>query len=70
MARKRQKGYWEKRVERFPSQEKARARAGQLRLHKHVAHVKTSKSDQGGYVVTYSAAKWYLEELARAGTRL
>jgi len=66
---KRVKGYWLKKKERFSNSEKARRRAGDLRVSEHVAHVKTFKQDDS-YMVTYSVAKWYLEELEKSGLSL
>ena len=37
--------------------------------NEHAAHVKVAGSS-GEHVATYSVAKWFLEELAKAGTRL
>ncbi len=69
MKRKREKNYWEKRTERFADGATAQSRAGTLRMHEHVAHVKVIKKDYE-YVVAYSVAKWYLEELAKAKATL
>lgn len=69
MKRKAVKGYWEKRRERFNAGADAKSRAGQLRSHEHVAHV-TVEKDGNDYVVHYSIAKWYLEELRNAGGKL
>ena len=67
--RKREKGYWEKRTERFADGTAAKSRAQHLRTHEHVSHVTVEKSGDE-YVVTYSVAKWYLEDLDRAGIAL
>jgi len=67
--RRREKNYWEKRTERFSDGAKAQSRAGTLRMHEHVTHVKVSKS-KDEYVVAYSVAKWYVEELAKARSSL
>lgn len=69
MKAKREKGYWEKRTERFTMGAKAQERAGALRMHEHVSHVKVSQEERE-YVVSYSVAKWYLEELRKSGCRL
>ena len=69
MKRRREKGYWEKRTERFTNGTAAQERAGSLRMHEHVAHVKVSKEGHE-YVVSYSVAKWYLEELTKAKGKL
>ena len=65
MKRNREKGHWEKRSERFAVGAAAQERAGRLRMHEHVAHVKVSHDGQE-YLVSYSVAKWYLEELTQA----
>ena len=41
MKRKKEKGHWEKRRERFADGTQAKSRAGHLRAHEHVAHVTT-----------------------------
>jgi hypothetical protein len=64
MRQKRIKGYWLKRKEVFTSGANAKARAGSLRLNEQVAHVLVDK-EETGYVVRYSVAKWYWEELQR-----
>ena len=69
MKRKREKGYWDKRTERFSNGAAARSRAGALRSHEHVAHV-TVRKEGAEYVVSYSVAKWYLDELEKAGLKL
>jgi hypothetical protein len=65
MRRKKEKGYWEKRTEPFSDGASARSRAGSLRSHKRVTHVHVDK-EGAGYVVSYSVAKWYLEELMKS----
>ncbi len=69
MKRRREKNYWEKRTERFADGATAQSRAGTLRTHEHVAHVKVGKNGKE-YVVAYSVAKWYVEELKNAGAKL
>jgi hypothetical protein len=69
MKRNREKGYWEKRTERFAEGAAAQERAGRLRMHEHVAHVKVSQESRE-YLVSYSVAKWYLEELTQAKGKL
>ena len=69
MKKKKQKGYWEKRVESFADAGRAKERAAALRTHGEVAHVQVSK-DKEGYSVSYAVAKWYLEALAEAGVTL
>jgi len=67
--RKREKGYWEKRSERFEDGANAKSRAAELRQHSHTAHVKVDKVGEG-YIVVYSVAKWYLDELQQADLEL
>ena len=69
MKHKREKNYWEKRTERFDDGARARSRAGSLRTCEHVSHVTVHK-DGNAYVVEYSVARWYAEELNKAGGRL
>jgi hypothetical protein len=69
MRRKKEKGYWQKRTERFPDGSAAKSRAETLRSHPHVAHVQVDREGRG-YVVSYSVAQWYVEELERAGVTL
>lgn len=69
MRRKREKGYWLKKTERFSSGAAAKARAGQLRASEHVAHVVVDQQNEE-YVVSYSVAKWYVEEMKKAGITL
>jgi hypothetical protein len=38
-------------------------------MHEHTAHVQV-RPIEDGYQVSYSVARWYLEELERAGARL
>ena len=63
------KDYWEKRTERFCEGPAAQERAGRLRMHEHVTHVKVHQENRE-YVVSYSVAKWYLEELTKAKGKL
>lgn len=65
MRRKREKGYWKKQTEKFVTGAAAKTRAGIIRGHEHTSHVTVGKED-GVYVVRYSVAKWYLEDLAKA----
>ena len=64
MRRKRQKGYWLKKTERFYKGYEAKARAGYLREFEQIAHVIVKKSNDE-YLVKYSIAKWYAKELKR-----
>ena len=69
MRNKRVKGYWLKRKEIFQTGSDAKARAGYLRLNEHTAHVvRSKKGDQ--YLVNYSIAKWYWEELQQLKIKL
>lgn len=69
MRRKRTKGYWQKRKEKFKTGSEAKSRAGMLRLNEHIAHVLMDKIGDN-YVVTYSVAKWYIEDAKRAGIKI
>ena len=69
MRRKREKDYWIKKTERYPNASAAKDRAGSLRLHEHTSHIQV-QATANGHEVSYSVAKWYLEELERAGARL
>jgi hypothetical protein len=69
MRKKKVKGYWVKLSEEFTNGQEAKARAGELRIREHVAHVKVDKVGKK-YIVSYSVAKWYLEELSKAGLKL
>jgi hypothetical protein len=66
MKPKREKGYWLKKKETYSTGTKAQTRAGHLRSHEHVSHVKVDKHDDE-YIVAYSVAKWYVAELEKAG---
>lgn len=63
------KNYWIKKKEGFADSTEAKSRAGQLRSYKHVAHVTVRKCNDK-YVVSYSVAKWFLDELSSAGIDL
>ena len=69
MKRKREKGYWVKRQERCPDSQTAQSRAGGLRMHDYTSDV-VVRATLEGFEVSYSVAKWYLDELERAGGRL
>jgi hypothetical protein len=69
MRRKKEKGYWQKRTERFPDGPDAKSRAETLRSHPHVAHVRVDR-EGNEYVVSYSVSQWYVGELERAGVDL
>jgi hypothetical protein len=66
MKHKRVKGYWLKRQERYPDALKAQSRAGSLRMHEHTSHVRV-RPTKDGFEVSFSIAKWYLDELPKAG---
>ena len=67
--RKKEKGYWVKRQERFSDGSRAKSRAGALRTNEHVSHVRVEERGDD-HVVTYSVARWYVEEMRRAGVEL
>ena len=67
--KKRVKGYWTKLNEMFNNGTEAKSRAGHLRSQENVAHVTLDRVDEK-YVVSYSVAKWYLDELDRIGIKL
>ncbi|MGF1579124.1 MAG: hypothetical protein ACFCD0_07145 [Gemmataceae bacterium] len=69
MSRKRVKNYWVKKVERFTTHKAAQDRAGAIRTHEHAGHVQVQPSADG-FQVSYSVARWYVEELERVGVRL
>ena len=69
MAHKREKGYWLKQTEVHPSSAEAQTRAGALRMHEHVMHVKV-RAVEADYEVSYSVAKWYWDQLKEAGIKL
>lgn len=69
MKRKRIKGYWLKRKERYKTGTLAKSRAGFLRTYQHIAHVTVDKENDE-YLVQYSVAKWYLEDAKRAGVTI
>ena len=70
MKKKRVKNYWAKRTERFQNMGPAKSRAIEIRGHEHTAHVKVDKISDDEYAVSYSVARWYLEELDKAGLKL
>jgi len=69
MKKKKQKGYWEKLTEKYSKGVEAKARVAELRAHEHVSHVTVEKNGNE-YIVSFSVAKWYLDELRRAGIKL
>ena len=69
MKHKREKGYGVKRQERYPDALTAQSRAGSLRMHEHASHV-TVRAMLEGFEVSFSVAKWYRDELERAGGKL
>ena len=71
MKRKRIKGYWLKRKEIFDKLDTAKNRAGTLRINDYTAHVTVEKDEiKSQYIVQYSVAKWYFEELQLLGISL
>lgn len=69
MRNKKQKGYWLKKTESFTSGTEAKSRAKDLWAHEHIEHVQVDKA-KGGYQVSFSIAKWYWEDMQRAGVKL
>jgi len=69
MHRKKEKEYWIKRTEQHVSSDAANARATGLRMHDHTSQVQIRRN-ANGYEVSYSVAKSYLDELAKARVRL
>ena len=65
----REKGYWLKKKEWFDTGAAAKERAAVIRDNEHTAHVLVDNKD-GRFVVAYSVAKWYVEELSRVGVKL
>ncbi len=65
----REKDYWLKKSEKYGDKATARARATLLRQDQHVSHVIVEKQGES-YVVNFSVAKFYQEELDRAGVKL
>jgi len=69
MRRKLEKGYGVKKKEQYPNAAAAQVRAGNLRTHEHTSHVQVRPAADG-YVVSYSVARCYFDELERASTHL
>jgi hypothetical protein len=69
MKRKKEKDYWVKKSERFSDGSKAKSRAEVLRQREHISHVKMTKQGSD-YLVNYSVAGFYLEELDKVGLKL
>ena len=68
MSQKIQKGYWAKKSETFKNGAEAKTRAANLRSHEHIAHVLVDrKGDE--FVVAYSIARFYLEQLEAIGSK-
>ena len=66
---KRHKGYWIKKKEVYPSGTLAKSRASELRRHEYISHVIVEKKSDD-YEVSFSIAKFYMEELEKAGVKL
>ncbi len=66
MKRKKQKNYWVKKKEAFVDGKKAKSRAASLRSHEHVSHVTVTRTGDD-HVVSYSVAKWFLDQAGSAG---
>lgn len=69
MKRQREKNYWKKLKEVHHSGRGARSRATALRTYEHISHVLVDKEEEG-YVVRYSAARWWLQELEQARIKI
>ena len=69
MRSKRVKHYWLKQKESFTNGNQASARAKTLRLNEQVAHVVVEKQAEE-YLVKYSVAKWYFEQIQALGISL
>jgi len=69
MRSKRVKNYWLKQKESFTSGNQASARAKTLRLNDQVVHVIIEKKEDV-YLVKYSVAKWYYEQIQELGISL
>ncbi len=67
--KKKEKDFWVKKAERFGQGRAARTRASLLRTDDNVAHVLVAP-DGDEWIVTYSVARWYLEETEKCGVRL
>ncbi len=67
--RHRQKNYWSKKKETFNEGKAARQRAALLRTYEHIEHVHMDKEGDL-YVVTYSAATWWLDALSEAKIKI
>ncbi len=67
--RRREKNYWAKLNERYPTGKAARERAKALRLYEHTSHVTVDRVGDE-FVVQFSAARWWLDELKKARIKL
>ncbi len=67
--RQRTKNYWSKQKEQYQDGRKARDRARFLRTYEHIEHVHVDKESEQ-YIVRYSVARWWLEEIKKAGIKL
>ncbi len=69
--KKREKGFWIKQKEKYTDAEKAKDRAGTLRIYasNQVNHVTIDKED-GTTILSYSVATWFKNECDRAGIKI
>lgn len=69
MKSKRVKNYWLKCKESFDNGNQASARAKALRINEHISHVVVEKKD-AAYLVKYSVARWYADQIQALGITL
>jgi len=69
MKNKSKKNFWVKRTETFTDGKRAKSRASELRINGNTTDVTVDNVD-GGYIVSYAVAKWYLEATSKLGIRL
>ncbi len=69
MKSKRVKNYWIKKKESCNNKGDASARAKQLRINEYITHVIVEKSEDA-YLVRYSVARWYYEQIQELGIQL
>lgn len=69
MNRKKEKGYRLKMKETFRDGPQARSRAKILRMHEHIEHFHLESSGDK-YTIAFAIAKWYFEQLNKAGVKL
>ncbi len=69
MRSKRVKNYWVKCREFYQEGKEASSRAKTLRLNEQVVHVVVKQSEDV-YIVKYSVARWYYEQINELGISL